>query len=98
MRMCGGCFPWNRDSVENSRENDRKRNLDGPRKRTKTLKSMEIRLSQQSATPDLTSTWQSTKKLIANIQYMEFISLNFSVDTRKIFFKCKWRCQPGVFK
>ena len=50
-----------RDSVENSRENDRKRNLDGPRKRTKTLKSMDIRLSQQSATPDLTSTWQSPK-------------------------------------
>ena len=48
-------------SVENSGENDRKRNLDGPRQRTKTLKNMEITLSYWSATPDLTNTWQSPK-------------------------------------
>ena len=59
--MCGGCCPWNRESVENSGENDRKRNLDGHRQRTKTLKNMEIRLSQWSATPDLIYTWQSPK-------------------------------------
>lgn len=54
MRMYGrgveGC-PWNGGSMENSGERDG-RSLAGPRKRKKTPKHTEFRLSQRSVTPD----------------------------------------------